>query len=165
MGADPEATGAAERITGAGGALPRFGGSGAVTVHERPSLPADWAAQLDQAADDEEVALLLELATTTTVPAPRVGYESDEGIIITVAWPDHRVAAYLSPDPDDRRDLEAVGWHVLAADVAAIAAVLGEAPRSGLPHQTSGEADPRTADTDARAVPADARPAHVEEGR
>jgi ATP-dependent helicase YprA (DUF1998 family) len=157
-------TGAAE-VTRAGGLpLPRPGAGGAAVVDVYPELPADWAVQLELAEGPEEAAFLVELATTTSVPTPRVGYESAEGIIIPAAWPDHRVAVYLDADPDDRRDLEAVGWHVLSADVSAVAAALTGPPPIG-PQTPIGPQSPAPGRADAHPGDAAVNPSHAEEGR
>jgi hypothetical protein len=124
--ASAPATTGTEDVTSVGGLLsPHPGAGGIEAVDAFPELPADWAVQLGQAESPEEKAFLVRLATAVAVP--HVGYESAEGIIITIAWPDHRVAVYLDADPEDRRDLEAAGWHVLPADPDAVAAALADA--------------------------------------
>jgi hypothetical protein len=67
------------------------------------------------------------LALAGSVPVPVVGYESEEGIVIDVAWPDLKIAVYLDPNPDDCRDLEAAGWTLLAAETDALIGALSEA--------------------------------------
>ena len=110
-----------------GGSEPQAG-----TGAEPGDVPAEvldpaWQAQVDQTIDPAEADLLRRLAATGVVPVPVVGYESAEGIVIDAAWPDRRIAVYLDPDPDDRRDLEAAGWRVLDADVDTLLAALGVA--------------------------------------
>ncbi len=50
-----------------------------------------------------------------------------EGIVVDLAWPDRRIAVFLTPDPDTRRELEAAGWRVLGPDLEPLLAALAAA--------------------------------------
>ena len=61
------------------------------------------------------------------VARPVVGLEED-GIPIDFAWTDKRIAVFLDdPDPEERRDLEKLGWRVFTGDPDVVFAALREA--------------------------------------
>jgi hypothetical protein len=107
--------GAAEQV------LRRLVASGdSVTNPEAPKwLPVDWR-QVYQAAVGAERDVVLALARAG-VPLPELGFESDGGIPISIAWPSRMVASDFDVEPDDRRELEADGWTVLSIDEVAAA--------------------------------------------
>jgi ATP-dependent helicase YprA (DUF1998 family) len=76
------------------------------------SLPSDWVT-LYRDAFGSERDMLLALAEAG-VAQPEVGFESNGGIPISIAWPDRTIAADIGLDPRERDDLEAEGWTVLA---------------------------------------------------
>ena len=97
-------------------------------------LPPQLRAAYDLAASGAEKAFVVELARRgardgdRAVPAPVVGFETDDGIPIDFAWPDAKVAVCVDLDDNDRGDLEADGWHVLSPDdLDAVYAALREA--------------------------------------
>jgi ATP-dependent helicase YprA (DUF1998 family) len=70
-------------------------GPAEVPTAARP-VPIEWQRLLDAALDDEK-RVLGELAAAG-LPLPEQGYETDDGIPIDIAWPDHRVAVVFSDD-------------------------------------------------------------------
>jgi ATP-dependent helicase YprA (DUF1998 family) len=90
-------------------------------------LPQPWREQIANALSAAEISLLQELARDGAVPVPVVGHESDSGIVIDVAWPLAKIALYVTPDPQDRADLEADGWQVLGPDLEPLLAALSAA--------------------------------------
>jgi hypothetical protein len=59
---------------------------------------------------------------------PEIGGESPEGIMIDVAWPSLHIVVETPEMPaEDRTDLEAAGWVVVAPDPAVIIAELSKA--------------------------------------
>ena len=84
---------------------------------EATSLPPEWQTALDQAVDDTERELIRALANTG-IAVPVLGYETDEGEIIHLAWAKERVGVKF--DGHDGLD----GWTLCPADVAQIVAAL-----------------------------------------
>jgi hypothetical protein len=113
----------------AGGVPDSAGGSGDVP------LPPQWTSCIADAASAVEETFLRALARQARVPVPRVGFESDEGIVIDAAWPDHKIAAYVAVEPADRDDLASAGWKVVEATVDAVTAALAAA---GAMRETTG---------------------------
>ena len=66
---------------------------------------------------------------TGRAPVPVVGDEV-EGIVVDLAWPAYRIAVFVTPDPDTRRELEAAGWRVLGPDLEPLLAALAAATPS-----------------------------------
>ncbi|GLZ49477.1 helicase [Actinomycetospora sp. NBRC 106375] len=66
------------------------------------------------------------------VPAPAMGNETPDGIMIDMSWPEEKLAVQL-PDmpPEDRDDLETAGWQVLEPSADAIIAALAGATSEG----------------------------------
>jgi ATP-dependent helicase YprA (DUF1998 family) len=103
---------------------------------EAVALAPQWRTCLEKAAGAEEKALVRDLARRPAIPAPRMGYESEDGIMIDAAWPEHKIAAYVTVDPHDREDLTNAGWQVLRATSDAVIAALEAA---GAIRHTIGE--------------------------
>ncbi|MEA9986068.1 DEAD/DEAH box helicase [Subtercola sp. RTI3] len=87
------------------------------------ALPPSWQAVVNALETDEEREFARELAALD-VPPPALGLESDEGIPITFAWAEQRLAVEFLWDENDKRDLETSGWTVIAADPHEIARFL-----------------------------------------
>lgn len=83
----------------------------------------EWQGIIIELETDEERAFIHELAALD-LPVPQLGLESDDGIPITFAWADQRVAVDFVWEDTDRDDLAADGWTVLTADPERIAHVL-----------------------------------------
>ena len=87
-------------------------------------LSPAWQEQLDNTYSPAEAALVRRLAGHANLPVPVVGHESDEGIVIDIAWPAQRIAVFVDAATSDRRDLEAGGWQVLGPDLEPLLAAL-----------------------------------------
>lgn len=75
------------------------------------SLPGDWVG-LYKAAFGTEREMLVALAEAG-VAQPELGFESEGGIPIALAWPERLIAVDYGLEVADREDLEAEGWRVL----------------------------------------------------
>jgi len=89
-------------------------------------MPAAWRALADLASDQER-ALLVALADLGSLPAPELGFETDTGVPLDVAWPDARIAVDLDVDDDTRQELADAGWTLVPADPDAIAEAVAAA--------------------------------------
>lgn len=87
------------------------------------TLAPAWEALIDLASDAER-ALLVQLAERGTVPVPELGFETDAGTPIDLAWPGVRLAVELDADEETRAELAADDWIWVAADADAIVAAL-----------------------------------------
>ncbi len=92
-------------------------------------LPDGWQ-ELVSLATDAERAVLIELANLGTLPVPEVGYETDGGLPIDLAWPSKQIAVLLDPDDLSIRDLRVSGWTIVAPDPAAISAAVNASPET-----------------------------------
>jgi len=92
----------------------------------RAAIPAEWRALVDLASDQER-ALLVALADRGSLPAPELGFETDTGVPLDVAWPDARIAVDLDVDDDTRQELAHAGWTLVPADPDAIAEAVAAA--------------------------------------
>jgi ATP-dependent helicase YprA (DUF1998 family) len=79
-------------------------------------IPARWRDALAGAVTAERDFLLELAALEDQLPVPVLGFETDDGIPIDLAWVDAKVAVFIEGIEDDRRDLEAAGWHILPTD-------------------------------------------------
>jgi hypothetical protein len=88
-----------------------------VTNSSEVALPAQWQAVLNDAVSDAERDLIRGLAEAG-VAVPALGFETEDGEVIDIAWADARVGVSF--------DGEAVadGWILCPADVAQIMAAL-----------------------------------------
>lgn len=84
---------------------------------EIADLPAEWLTLLEEAVSDAERELIRALAESG-VTVPVLGYETDGGDVIDLAWAQARVG--VSFDGEDTAD----GWTLCPADVAQIVAAL-----------------------------------------
>lgn len=94
-----------------------------------PGAGKDWASAYESAAPGVERELIRLLAAHGGLDAPKVGAEGPHGIPIDISWPHRHIAVsvYAMPD-EDRDDLNAAGWSVVAADPDAIIAALVGSP-------------------------------------
>lgn len=88
-----------------------------IVAAEDESLPAAWKALYKEAVSDAEKQLIRALAEAGAV-VPTLGYETDDGEVIDLAWADARVGVTF--DGDSAAD----GWTLCAADVSQILAAL-----------------------------------------
>ena len=99
---------------------------GAVPAQATPALPAvgdaEWAALLVQAMGDE-LDVLIALAAHGA-PIPQLGLEIGDGIPVSFAWPDRKVAASSQLTEEDRAELTAAGWIVVPATFDSLVAAL-----------------------------------------
>ena len=75
-------------------------------------------------AGPEQQQLMLELVNAEVGPVASYGVETDEGIPLDIAWPTQRVVVDLALTDEDRRDLAAAGWRIVAARMDDIRAAL-----------------------------------------
>lgn len=92
-----------------------------------PLLPDGWSDLRDHAVAEEEKRLVAELAFSelAAIPLPAQGYETLDGLPIALCWPDAKVAVDFDMSPEDRTDLVADGWSIVAPDPFAIVSALG----------------------------------------
>jgi len=83
-------------------------------------LSPQWQ-ELVELASDEERALLVDLAGRGSVPVPELGFETDAGVPLDLAWPDVRIAVDLDVDDQTRQELADAGWTWVAPDPDVIA--------------------------------------------
>jgi hypothetical protein len=77
------------------------------------------------AQSDLERRLIRALSELGDLPAPTVGFETADGIPIDISWPAVQIAVGVyAMTAEDRVDLTSDGWHIVEADVDAIAAAL-----------------------------------------
>ena len=88
-----------------------------IVAAEDESLPAAWKALYKEAVSDAEKQLIRALAEAGAV-VPTLGYETDDGDVIDLAWADARVGVTF--DGDSAAD----GWTLCPADVSQILAAL-----------------------------------------
>ena len=140
-----EAEQAEADLAGAGlaeGALSGAGTSAGATGETPTSIPhirfdlvldPEWQAALALTATVAERTFLEELARLAVppegppLPAPSVGYETDDGLPVDFAWTDAKIAVFLDLEDDDPRVVEMSGWRVFGDDRDAVAAALREA--------------------------------------
>lgn len=91
--------------------------AGAEVPADETALPAEWQAVLDDAVSDAERDLIRALASTG-VAVPALGFETDGGEVIDLAWAEARVGVTFNGDA------AADGWTFCSADVAQIVAAL-----------------------------------------
>ncbi len=84
---------------------------------DEPSLPPDWQAVYNEAVSDAERNLIRALAGAGTA-VPALGYETEDGEVIDLAWADARVGVTFDGAPT------AEGWILCPADVPQILAAL-----------------------------------------
>jgi ATP-dependent helicase YprA (DUF1998 family) len=77
-------------------------------------LSPAWNELLEQATVFERT-LLLAIANTEVSVLPELGFEVD-GLPVSIAWPEYRIAVVLDGD-DGRAELEAAGWATVGTDV------------------------------------------------
>lgn len=99
--------------------------AGAASIGPVDYLSADWQHLIIELESDEERLFARELAALD-LPIPELGLESEDGIPMSFAWADQRVAVAFEWDAADRNDLAASGWTVLAADIERVAHALTE---------------------------------------
>ncbi len=88
-----------------------------VTNSNGLTLPAQWQAALNEAVSDAERDLIRALAAAGTA-VPAMGYETEDGEVIDLAWADARVGVTFDGE------VVADGWTFCPADVAQIVAAL-----------------------------------------
>jgi ATP-dependent helicase YprA (DUF1998 family) len=85
---------------------------------------AAWQTALDQAVGDEKD-LVAALSAQAGIPVPVVGMEIGDGIPVSLAWPDFKVAAAAGLNPGDLAELAAAGWTVVGLAVDDVVTALG----------------------------------------
>jgi hypothetical protein len=88
-----------------------------VGISEEISLPTEWKTVFDEAVSDAERDLIRALAEAGAA-IPTLGYETDDGEVIDLAWPDARVGVRFD------EGATAEGWTFCPADVPQILAAL-----------------------------------------
>ncbi len=89
----------------------------ASTVSDDATLPAEWQSVFNEAVSDGERDLICALAEAGAA-VPALGYETDDGEVIDLAWADARVGVTF--DGEGAAD----GWTLCPADVPQILAAL-----------------------------------------
>jgi ATP-dependent helicase YprA (DUF1998 family) len=89
----------------------------APAVSETVALAPEWQALLDAAVSDNERGLIRALADAG-VAVPELGYETDSGDVIDLAWADARIGVSFESGEAPR------GWTLCPADVEKVVAVL-----------------------------------------
>ncbi|TSE01841.1 DEAD/DEAH box helicase [Skermania sp. ID1734] len=98
---------------------------GVFTPEGQPSvaLSPEWQAIFDETVSDGEKALVLALAREG-VHVPTLGYETDDGEVIDLAWADSRVGVIVDVESDTARTLTEAGWSLCPPDAEAIVEAL-----------------------------------------
>ena len=81
-----------------------------------PIVSAGWASLISQATEAEKA--ILETLSRHAIPKPELGYESDGGIPMSIAWPDERLVVVVDVSDDERDELAGEGWSVVQIDDA-----------------------------------------------
>jgi ATP-dependent helicase YprA (DUF1998 family) len=91
--------------------------SGGLDIVDEIALPPDWQAVLDQTVSDTERELIRALADAGAA-IPEMGYETDDGEVIDMAWSRARIGVTFGDgaEPD--------GWTLCPADAAQIVSAL-----------------------------------------
>lgn len=85
------------------------------------SLPANWVAALLDASPGPERALVQALAAVPGFPAPMIGLEGPDGIVLDLVWPELQIAVRLPGlTHADEVELIALGWRILEPSQVAI---------------------------------------------
>ncbi|TFB76849.1 DEAD/DEAH box helicase [Cryobacterium glaciale] len=81
---------------------------------------SEWTAAITLAYSALEQEFVRSLADTPGIPVPQVGFETEDGIPVPVAWIDQRIAADVNLSDEDRADLTSSGWLVIEASIDAV---------------------------------------------
>ncbi len=87
------------------------------------TLAPRWQELFDTTVSDAEKQLVLALAAAD-LPVPTVGYETDGGDVVDLAWGDRRIGVLLDPDDGIANTMAEAGWTLCPPDAARIAAAL-----------------------------------------
>ncbi|HLS49765.1 MAG TPA: DUF1998 domain-containing protein [Actinomycetaceae bacterium] len=91
--------------------------SSVLATEPEASLTEEWQALMTEALEDERSAL--EVVARAGVPLPELGYETERGVPVDIAWPDQHVAVLVADSSDD--GLTEDGWTVLRVGVDDVA--------------------------------------------
>jgi ATP-dependent helicase YprA (DUF1998 family) len=88
-------------------------------------VPEGLREAYELAASEMERRLMLDLHAAGVEPAT-YGYETEEGIPLSVSWPDRRIVVDLDLPEADAADLRETGWTIVKADPESIGAALAK---------------------------------------
>ena len=79
-----------------------------------PVVSTDWESLIGQATEAEK--MILETVSRYSIPKPELGYESEGGIPMSLAWPDQRLVIVVDLSDGERDELADEGWSVVDVD-------------------------------------------------
>lgn len=94
-------------------------------ISESVELSTEWQDVFDSAVSDAEKALVLALAESgVELPAPALGYETDDGDVIDLAWADIRVGVVAEDQSELTNTMTELGWTMCPPDAGQIVEAL-----------------------------------------
>lgn len=87
------------------------------------SLSPGWQEVFDATVSDLEKALVLALVAAD-LPVPVIGYETDDGDVVDLAWDNPRIGVLFEPDDELARTMSESGWILCPLDAEQIAAAM-----------------------------------------
>ncbi|GAB4587647.1 helicase-related protein [Nocardia sp. IFM 10818] len=87
------------------------------------NLSLAWQQVLAETISTAEKELVLALAEAGT-PVPMLGFETDEGEVIDLGWPDARIGVLINDYADTASTMSELGWTICPPDPAQIVAIL-----------------------------------------
>ncbi|BCN43449.1 DUF262 domain-containing protein [Prescottella equi] len=89
------------------------------------ALAPRWQALVDATVSEAERALVVALAESgVDVPTPALGYETDEGDVLDLAWADIRVGVVIEGQPELPHTMSELGWTMCPPDAGQIVEAL-----------------------------------------
>ena len=84
-------------------------------------LTPQWQSLFDETISDAEKTLVLALAASgIELPVPVLGFETDDGEVLDLAWSDARVGVVLHADSEAANTMTQQGWTMCPPDAAQI---------------------------------------------
>ncbi|SMG55763.1 Distinct helicase family with a unique C-terminal domain including a metal-binding cysteine cluster [Rhodococcus rhodochrous J3] len=94
-------------------------------VPQEQPLPYEWQSLLDETVSEAERILIRALVSADPrVPVPLLGYETDEGEVLDLAWEGHRIGVLLDESVTEATTMADTGWTLCPPEAAQIVAVL-----------------------------------------
>ena len=85
----------------------------------------EWQSLLDETVSEAERILIRALASADPrVPVPLLGYETDGGEVLDLAWEGHRIGVLLDESVTEATTMADTGWTLCPPEAAQIVAVL-----------------------------------------
>ncbi|MFM1723911.1 DUF262 domain-containing protein [Rhodococcus sp. PAM 2766] len=89
------------------------------------ALAPRWQGLVDATVSDAEKALVVSLAESRVdVPTPALGYETDDGDVLDLAWADLRIGVVIEEQPELTNTMAELGWTMCPPDAGQIVEAL-----------------------------------------